>query len=112
MGSSTEITQVESTGKPNWLKLPIDLTKNILSRLDIVEILTCVRNVCPLWWKVFKDPLMWRTIHTSNIHLMPFDFHRFEKIFRYCIDLSCGQVEDVDIELIGTDDLLNYMADR
>ncbi|XP_024633376.1 putative F-box/LRR-repeat protein 23 [Medicago truncatula] len=58
--------KVECMTKPNWIELPIDLTKNILRRLDTVEIVTSARNVCPLWWNVCKDPLMWSTIKMTG----------------------------------------------
>ncbi|RHN68162.1 putative F-box domain-containing protein [Medicago truncatula] len=61
--SCTKKAKGESTTKPNWLELPIDLMKNILQRLDTVEIVTSARNVCSLWRNICKDPLMWRTIH-------------------------------------------------
>ncbi|PNX79561.1 F-box/LRR protein, partial [Trifolium pratense] len=66
------------------------------------------------WWKICKDPLMWRTIHINDINLndMRFSFRCLEKICRCAIDLSCGHVEDIAIEFFGTDDLLKYMAHR
>ncbi|PNX89300.1 F-box protein skip19 [Trifolium pratense] len=97
---------------PNWLELPIDLTKNILERLDTVEIVISARNVCPLWWNICKDPLMWRTIHIDNIHFSQFGFSCLEKICRRAIDLSCGHLKDISIDIIGTDELLKYIAHR
>ncbi|CAJ2640759.1 unnamed protein product [Trifolium pratense] len=115
MASSAKKAKVESTRMPNWLELPIDLTKNILQRLDTVEIVTSARNVCSLWWNICKDPLMWRgrrTINMSGYQTRQFDFSCLEKICRCAIDLSCGHLEDIDISLFGTDDLLRYMAHR
>ncbi|KEH34606.1 F-box protein SKIP19 [Medicago truncatula] len=94
MDAFTEIAKDESTRKPNWLELPIELTKNIL------------------WWNVCKDIQMRLAINMSNISPFPFDFRCLEKICRYAIDLGCDQVEDIDIELFGTDDFLNYMVGR
>ncbi|GAU50713.1 hypothetical protein TSUD_123650 [Trifolium subterraneum] len=104
--------------KPNWLELPTDLTKNILQRLDTVDLVTTARFVCTQWWKICKDPLMWRTIHMINIDLsdprFSFRLCSFEKICRCAIDLSCGHAEDIAIDYFGreTDDLLKYMARR
>ncbi|CAK8566636.1 unnamed protein product [Lathyrus sativus] len=106
MASSMEKTNGESTIKPNWLELPLDLTKNILQRLDSVEIITSARNVCPMWWNICKDPFMWRSIDMSNIKLVPFDFRCLDKICR------CGHLEDIAIESFGTDDLLKHVAHR
>ncbi|CAK8566638.1 unnamed protein product [Lathyrus sativus] len=109
---SMEKTNGESTIKPNWLELPLDLTKNILQRLDTVEIITSARNVCPMWWNICEDPFMWRTIDMSNIKLVPFDFRCLDKICRCAVDLSCGHLEDIAIESFGTDDLLKHVAHR
>lgn len=103
--------KVECTTKPNWLELPIDLTKNILQRLDTVDLVTSARNVCPLWWNVCKDPLMWRTIHMTK-RVSPFDFRCLEKICRCAIDLSCGHLEEIAVDSFGPDELLEYMAHR
>ncbi|CAJ2640757.1 F-box protein skip19 [Trifolium pratense] len=141
MASCKEKAKVaESMTEPNWLELPIDLTKNILQRLDTVDIVTSAHNVCPLWRNICNDPLMWRTIHMiGNIsrfdrlesekklrcrasgtilfgNISRCDFRRLEsleKICRRAIDLSCGLVlEDIAIESFGTDDLLKYIAHR
>ncbi|XP_058783581.1 putative F-box/LRR-repeat protein 9 [Vicia villosa] len=112
MAPSVKKSKGESTRKPNWLELPIDLIKNILQRLDIVEILTIACYVCPLWWNICKDPLMWRIIHISNIELIPLNLCCLEKIIRRAVDLSCGHLEDIAIELFCTDDLLKYIAHR
>ncbi|PNX77343.1 F-box protein skip19 [Trifolium pratense] len=101
----------ESMTKPNWLELPIDLTMNILQRLDTVDILRSARNVCPLWRNIYKDPLKWRTILIRGLD-HPFRIDRLGKICRCAIDLSCGHLEDIRIEHIGTDDLLEDMAHR
>jgi len=68
------------------------------------------RTICPLWWNICKDPLMWRTIHMT----CRFDFSRLrmEKIFRCAIDLSCGHLEEIAVRGFGTDELLKYMAHR
>ncbi|KAK2456333.1 putative F-box/LRR-repeat protein [Trifolium repens] len=55
---------------PNWLQLQMDITSNILFRLDIIEILNTARNVCPLWWNIYKNPLMWKTIRMENFDLV------------------------------------------
>ncbi|XP_050884995.1 putative F-box/LRR-repeat protein 23 [Lathyrus oleraceus] len=111
--ASSKKSKGESTRKPNWLELPIDLTKNILQRLDTLDILISARNVCPLWWHICKDPLMWRTIHMiGNFDNFCFDFRCLEKICRCAIDLSCGHLEDIAIGKFGTDDLLEYIAHR
>ena len=60
----------ESTTGPNWLDLASDLTTNILQRLGTFEILTTACLVCTQWFKICKDPLMWRTIHMPKYIVM------------------------------------------
>jgi hypothetical protein len=52
---------------PNWLALPKEITTNILQRLHTIEIVKSVCLVCPLWWNICKDRLMWRTIRMTNL---------------------------------------------
>ncbi|KAL5076888.1 hypothetical protein RYX36_015872 [Vicia faba] len=103
-------TERESIALPNWLELPRDITVNILQRLATIEIVTSVRFVCPMWWYMFKDPLMWR-----NINMTEFSFITYfdpTKICHYAIKQSCGHLEDVIIQYFGTDDLLEFIADN
>ena len=50
-----------STAAP-WTELPDDLTVNILQRLDIEDIVMGAQLVCSTWWRVCKNPAMWRMI--------------------------------------------------
>jgi len=106
----------EYTRKPNWLELPKDITMNILQRLDTLEIVTSASVVCPRWWKICKDPLMWRTIDMmTNISLSYSDFDycsRLQKICSYAVDRSCGHLKDISIMRFGTNDLLRHIANR
>ncbi|CAL5203200.1 unnamed protein product [Lathyrus oleraceus] len=97
---------------PNWLELPKKITANILKRLDTVEILTSARNVCPYWWNICKDTLMWRTIRMSDIHILHYNSSNLSKICCYAVDKSCGGLQDIYIKYFGNDDLLKYVADR
>jgi len=86
----------ESTRGPNWLDLPIDLTANILQRLGTFEIVTSACRVCPLWWNICKDPLMWRSISMRYVCDSLFD--DFDSLFDACDDgnivkICCKAVE-------------------
>ncbi|PNX72873.1 F-box protein skip19 [Trifolium pratense] len=100
------------TKKPNWLELPTDLMKNILQRLDTLDIVMSVRYVCALWWNIYKDPLMWSTIRMCDIDLEHIGMDSLEKIARRAIDLSCGHMKEVYIDYFATDDLLKYLSER
>lgn len=113
---SYSIMEVEITHIPNWLELPRDITMNILQRLDTLEIVTSACFVCPLWWNICKEPLLWRTIDmTNNISLSYRDYEhssRLEKICRYAVDRSCGHLKGIYIKKFGTDDLLLHIANK
>ncbi|KAJ1427623.1 Leucine-rich repeat [Sesbania bispinosa] len=98
---------------PNWLELPRDVTVNILQRVDTVDIVTSVCQVCPLWWKICKEknPLMWRTIHMIS-NRGTASRYDLVKICCYAVQQSSGHVEDISIEYFGTNDLLKYIAHR
>jgi len=104
--------ECKSTMAPNWLELPRDITAKILQRLDTIDIVTSACQVCPLWWKICKVPLMWRTIHIPYISLLPFNYQDSTKICSYAVERSCGHLEGINIQYYVTDDLLNFIAEK
>ncbi|KAI5407346.1 hypothetical protein KIW84_053557 [Lathyrus oleraceus] len=102
----------ESTAMPNWVELPRDITANILQRLCTIEIVTSVRYVCPIWWHMFKDPLMWRNIRMTNLSNFPYYFSEQMEICYYAIKQSCGHLECISIDYFATDDLLKFISDN
>ncbi|XP_058759930.1 putative F-box/LRR-repeat protein 23 [Vicia villosa] len=94
---------------PNWLELPRDATFNILLRLDTIQILTSVCQVCPLWWNICKDPSLWRSIRMKKPFNSSYDL---VKICQYAVQRSCDRLEDIDIEQFATDDLLKCLSEH
>jgi len=99
----------KSTPVPNWLELPRDITANILQRLDTIEIVTNACQVCPQWWNICKDPLMWRTIRMIDLDASDYDL---VEICRYAIERSSGHLEIIEIESFCNDDLLECIAKK
>ncbi|XP_057428426.1 putative F-box/LRR-repeat protein 23 [Lotus japonicus] len=96
--------------KPNWLELPLDVTAKILHNLGTVEVVKTACHVCSLWRNICKDPLMWRTI---DIPASPATSRSCSvNVCRFAVDQSCGLLQEINIELFGTDVLLKYIADR
>ena len=95
---------------PPWIDLPEDLTVNILQRLDVVEILESAQNVCATWWRITKNPVMWRVI---NFTCRLFVGYKANNIFRCAVDRSQGQLLELKFSGIRVDvDLLDYAAER
>lgn len=97
-----------------WTQLPDNVTALILSRLGGIDILTSAQKVCPKWFRICKDPLMWRTIDMRNNFdiddYKPFFFH---ELCEHAIKRSCGNLVDINVENFGTDELLKYyIAER
>ncbi|PNX90020.1 F-box protein skip19 [Trifolium pratense] len=101
-----------NTTIPNWLDLPVEITANILQRLNTIDIVTSACKVCPLWENICKDPLMWRTIRMRYNDASPYIFNHVDlvKICRFAVKQSCGHLEDIDIDYFCTDDLLRYIT--
>ncbi|KAK9267231.1 hypothetical protein L1049_009653 [Liquidambar formosana] len=108
-----ESASVDSSDESrNWLELPPEVTSMILLKLGAVEILNSAQKVCSSWWKICKDPTMWRTIDMRNLRdLWDMDYD-LEKMAQHAVDRSCGQLVDINVEYSGTDDLLKYITDR
>lgn len=94
---------------PPWVELPLEVTANILRRLDVFEILECAQLVCTTWWRVCQDPATWRVIKIVDDDLMPQDC---TIMCRRAVDRSQGQLVDLTVAYFGDDDLLLHIANR
>ncbi|XP_047979231.1 putative F-box/LRR-repeat protein 23 [Salvia hispanica] len=92
-----------------WTELPEDLTANILQRLHTEEILKSAQRVCTTWWRVCKNPTMWRAI---DLHYRRCALDEFESIFRCAVDRSHGQLVELKLACFEGDKLLNYVVER
>ncbi|KAL6201478.1 hypothetical protein ACLB2K_025192 [Fragaria x ananassa] len=95
----------------NWTELPDDITASILSRLKTVEILWTAQRVCMTWRRICKEnSLVWQSIDILDERYINLNYD-MDKICRNVIDLSSGNLVDISIEYIGTDQLLKYLAE-
>ncbi|XP_071704091.1 putative F-box/LRR-repeat protein 23 [Rutidosis leptorrhynchoides] len=99
----------------NWFDLPLDLKINILSRIDPVEILVNTQKVCTDWYKVCKDPSMWKVINLCVL-MDHYDVSYTErmKMCKHVVDRSQGQLVEVIFPrfLLPNDVLMYIAADR
>ncbi|XP_048625555.1 F-box protein SKIP19-like isoform X4 [Brassica napus] len=103
--SSSLIPVMKDRECRSWSELPYELTSSILRRLDYTDILVNAQRVCTSWRRVCKDPAMWRKIDMHNRGL-DLGYHR------HILDLSQGGLVELDMWYIGSDSLLDYIADR
>ncbi|KAK9061249.1 hypothetical protein SSX86_018429 [Deinandra increscens subsp. villosa] len=89
--------------KRNWLELPEDVTANILNRTGVVNILFSAQKVCTAWYRICKDPSLWRVINMEKF--------RSEIICKNVVDRSKGQLVDITLTYCSLE-LLQYVADR
>nr|XP_011468353.1 PREDICTED: putative F-box/LRR-repeat protein 23 [Fragaria vesca subsp. vesca] len=98
-------------GGRNWTELPDDITASILSRLKTVEILRTAQRVCMTWRRICKEnSLVWQSIDILDERYINLNYD-MDKVCRHVIDLSSGNLVDISIEYIGTDQLLKYLAE-
>ena len=95
---------------PPWTELPEDLSMNILQRLRAEERLESAQLVCSTWWRVCKNPAMWRVIHLDNMRCR--QVNKFEGFCRCAVDRSKGQLVELKLSYFDGHGLLNYAADR
>ncbi|CDY21986.1 BnaC09g00920D [Brassica napus] len=108
--SSSLIPVMKDRECRSWSELPYELTSSILRRLDYTDILVNAQRVCTSWRRVCKDPAMWRKIDMRDLgkfrYLVKTLYHR------HILDLSQGGLVELDMWYIGSDSLLDYIADR
>ncbi|KAL6216792.1 hypothetical protein ACLB2K_010010 [Fragaria x ananassa] len=79
-------------------------------RLGAIEVLESAQKVCMKWRRICKNNTrMWRTIDMRNDGDLKALEYDLEIMCRHAVDLSRGELLDVNIEHFGTDQLLQYM---
>ncbi|GLT97117.1 hypothetical protein SLE2022_147000 [Rubroshorea leprosula] len=94
----------------NWLELPRDVTVKIICRVGIIGVRDSVQKVCTLWRDICNDPSMWRSVDFHDVGHLWCDVR--EKMCMRAVDLSKGNLDYINIEDFGTDDILAYIAER
>ncbi|XP_048625554.1 F-box protein SKIP19-like isoform X3 [Brassica napus] len=107
--SSSLIPVMKDRECRSWSELPYELTSSILRRLDYTDILVNAQRVCTSWRRVCKDPAMWRKIDMRKVVGFGSDLAVYH---RHILDLSQGGLVELDMWYIGSDSLLDYIADR
>ncbi|KAL3634254.1 hypothetical protein CASFOL_021308 [Castilleja foliolosa] len=95
-----------SSAQPPWIDLPRDVMLNILSRLGPVEILKNAQKVCTTWRSVCSEPSLWRVIEIESYAI------DLTSICRRAVELSQGELIDINIDLLCPSDLLLYISER
>ena len=94
---------------PPWTELPDDLTMNILQRLRIEDMMRA-QLVCSTWWRICKNPSLWRVI---DLDCQQWGSEEFDDICRFAVDRSQGQLVDLSVtSFAGVYRFLNYASKR
>ncbi|XP_048625553.1 putative F-box/LRR-repeat protein 23 isoform X2 [Brassica napus] len=112
--SSSLIPVMKDRECRSWSELPYELTSSILRRLDYTDILVNAQRVCTSWRRVCKDPAMWRKIDMRDLGKFRYLVKTLCRLIyhRHILDLSQGGLVELDMWYIGSDSLLDYIADR
>ncbi|XP_041995934.1 putative F-box/LRR-repeat protein 23 [Salvia splendens] len=111
MDASLVHRNIDVPPPPQWIELPWDVTADILQRLGSEGMLTSAQQVCTTWWKVCKDPSLWRVIDFSDKKQSP-HLNKYTVMCRCAVDRSQGQLVDLTIQYFGGDTLLEYITER
>ena len=68
--------------------------------------------MCTTWRSVCLDPAMWRVIDMYDCADYEDEPYDMEIMVQHAVDRSQGQLVDISIGSIGTDELLEYIAER
>ncbi|XP_077243627.1 F-box protein SKIP19-like isoform X3 [Tasmannia lanceolata] len=96
----------------NWAELPLDILSLIFKKLGSIEVLFTAQAVCSSWMRFSYEPQVWHCIEMLNngyVYDLEYDL---EKMARSAVDRSRGQLVEFSVEYFGTDQLLQYVADR
>ncbi|XP_073003900.1 putative F-box/LRR-repeat protein 23 [Typha latifolia] len=95
----------------NWAELPRDVLSLILRKIGAIEILMGAGLVCRAWLQLAKEPQLWRCVDMTH-HADLFNTVDMEAMARTAVDRSGGIMEAFWAEYFGSDELLQYIADR
>ncbi|XP_071729244.1 putative F-box/LRR-repeat protein 23 [Rutidosis leptorrhynchoides] len=99
----------------NWFDLTVYLKSNILCRVSVPDVLENAQKVCTDWFKICKQPSMWKVLNLDNSMLNNADSARCLKMSKHAVDRSQGQLVDITFPKFKTkenDEFLLYVADR
>ncbi|KAL3616607.1 hypothetical protein CASFOL_014529 [Castilleja foliolosa] len=102
---------------PPWIELPRDVTENILRRVGPLLILEFAQKVCTTWRSLCSEPSFWRVMDIIE-ESYDFDeyyddiFYNSDVMYRRAVDLSQGELIDINIHISVTDRLLRYISER
>lgn len=95
---ATVITWTWNTGKEedvrNWLELPPEVTLRILMKLETLDIVLTVSQVCSSWRRLSKDPVLYRSVFIGgydNIFRGKWGW-KIERIAIEAVDRSRGKL--------------------
>ncbi|XP_031116492.1 putative F-box/LRR-repeat protein 23 [Ipomoea triloba] len=94
-----------------WVDLPRELTVNILQRLSVEDIFQSAQ-VCTAWWRLWRDPSMWRCVDLMNVVDEPGKRRDWYKICREVLNRSEGQLISIKLGHFASNRLLFYIAQR
>ncbi|KAL5703713.1 hypothetical protein ACHQM5_022235 [Ranunculus cassubicifolius] len=92
-------------------ELPLDVLSLIFRKLTPLEILGSAQWVCSSWWKVSKEPYLFRRIDLRK-YWKSSQTEKFMKMVMLAIDRSCGGLEEFLIADYYGEDLLKYVLDK
>ncbi|XP_038972617.1 putative F-box/LRR-repeat protein 23 [Phoenix dactylifera] len=101
----------EPAEERNWAELPRDVLLLIFQKIGAIEILMAAQWVCRPWRQLSHEPQLWRCIDMLY-HSELFNEIDMESMAREAVDRSNGQVEEFYGDYVGSDALLQYIADR
>ncbi|KAI3959850.1 hypothetical protein MKX01_022332 [Papaver californicum] len=116
MDNQTPISTEETSSSEevrNWLELPHDVLSHIFLKLGAFDILFSAQSLCPMWRKVSKEPLLFRSIDMRNrSYLLDDNMYDVEKMAREAVDRSCGQLVEFSMDDFGSAELLAYVTEK
>ncbi|KAJ9566012.1 hypothetical protein OSB04_001978 [Centaurea solstitialis] len=76
----------------NWMEMPDEIMGGMtLQRLDAVQILMSVQKVCRNWWRICKDPAMWKIIVMEQCYNVRYG-DEYKRLCKQAIYRSFGEL--------------------
>ncbi|KAG9441553.1 hypothetical protein H6P81_017407 [Aristolochia fimbriata] len=97
---------------PQWEKLPQDIVRNILSRLDCIDLLVGAPFCCKSWYHLSLDASLWKEVDLSTDSALKLEKQHVQKMIEMVCKRSRGSMKKLIFPPAATDKEFLYVAER
>ncbi|KAF9612819.1 hypothetical protein IFM89_004229 [Coptis chinensis] len=110
---STLLAEAKGRRWRNWFDFPEDVMLLIFMKLGPMEILFRAQFVCSSWQKLAQEPKLYTCLVMTRCgYFKTDDYDRFTEVGKEVVARSSGELTEIYMEDLVTEELLKYIAEK